>query len=149
MINAKDNNLKYNCTYRRCRKGFLLFLPFVFFIFSHGYAQDNQEIANQLIQIADEIYINSNAEIQARDAYVQVLDFDPENVKANYMAGYLYLQTINKEKAVPYLAKVYEIDPEYTFDLFYQLGRAYQFALDFDNAKQFFHIEQYHGQFIV
>lgn len=139
MINAKDNNLKYNCTYRRCRKGFLLFLPFVFFIFSHGYAQDNQEIANQLIQIADEIYINSNAEIQARDAYVQVLDFDPENVKANYMAGYLYLQTINKEKAVPYLAKVYEIDPEYTFDLFYQLGRAYQFALDFDNAKQFFH----------
>jgi len=101
-------------------------------------AQDNQEIANQLIQIADEIYINSNAEIQARDAYVQVLDFDPENIKANYMAGYLYLQTINKERAIPYLSKVYEIDPEYTFDLFYQLGRAYQFGLDFNNAKLFF-----------
>jgi len=101
-------------------------------------AQDNQEIANQLVQIADEIYINSNAEIQARDAYVQVLDFDPENVKANYMAGYLYLQTINKERAIPYLSKVYEIDPQYTFDLYYQLGRAYQFGLDFDNAKLFF-----------
>jgi outer membrane protein OmpA-like peptidoglycan-associated protein len=100
--------------------------------------QDTQEIANQLIQIADEIYINSNAEIQARDAYVQVLDFDPENVKANYMAGYLYLQTINKERAISYLSKVYEIDPEYTFDLFYQLGRAYQFGLDFENAKRFF-----------
>ena len=122
MINTKDNNLKDNCTYRRYRKSFLFFLPVVFFIVSHGYAQDNQEIANQLIQIADEIYINSNAEIQARDAYVQVLDFNPDNVKANYMAGYLYLQTINKEKAVPYLSKVYEIDPEYTFDLFYQLG---------------------------
>ena len=131
--------MKNNCTYRRYRKIFLFFPAFVFFIVSQGYAQDNQEIANQLTQIADEIYINSNAEIQARDAYVQVLDFDPDNVKANYMAGYLYLQTINKEKAVPYLARVYEIDPEYTFDLFYQLGRAYQFALDFDNAKQFFH----------
>jgi outer membrane protein OmpA-like peptidoglycan-associated protein/tetratricopeptide (TPR) repeat protein len=103
------------------------------------HAQDNQEIANQLIQIADDIYINSNAEIQARDAYVQVLDFDPENVKANYMAGYLYLQTINKERAIPYLSKVYEIDPEYTFDLFYQLGRAYQFGLDFQNARLFYH----------
>jgi outer membrane protein OmpA-like peptidoglycan-associated protein/tetratricopeptide (TPR) repeat protein len=139
VINTKDSNLKDNCTYRRCSKSYLFFLAFVFFIVSHGYAQDNQEIANQLIQIADEIYINSNAEIQARDAYVQVLDFDPDNVKANYMAGYLYLQTINKEKAVPYLSKVYEIDPEYTFDLFYQLGRAYQFALDFDNAKQLFY----------
>ncbi len=139
VINTKDSNLKDNCTYRRCRKSYLFFLAFVFFIVSHGFAQDNQEIANQLIQIADEIYINSNAEIQARDAYVQVLDFDPDNVKANYMAGYLYLQTINKEKAVPYLARVYEIDPEYTFDLYYQLGRAYQFALDFDNAKQFFY----------
>ena len=124
VINTKDSNLKDNCTYRRCKKSYLFFLAFVFFIVSNGYAQDNQEIANQLIQIADEIYINSNAEIQARDAYVQVLDFDPDNVKANYMAGYLYLQTINKEKAVPYLARVYEIDPEYTFDLYYQLGRA-------------------------
>lgn len=139
MINTKDSNLKDNCTYRRNKRGYLFFPVFVFFIVSHGYAQDNQEIANQLIQIADEIYINSNAEIQARDAYVQVLDFDPDNVKANYMAGYLYLQTINKEKAVPYLARVYEIDPEYTFDLYYQLGRAYQFALDFDNAKEFFY----------
>jgi len=103
------------------------------------HAQDNQEIANQLIQIADDIYINSNADIQARDAYAQVLYFDPKNIKANYMAGYLYLQTINKERAIPYLLKVYEIDPEYTFDLFYQLGRAYQFGLDFQNAKLFFH----------
>jgi outer membrane protein OmpA-like peptidoglycan-associated protein len=110
-------------------------------IFAHNiqlHAQDNQEIANQLILIADDIYINSNADIQARDAYVQVLDFDPENIKANYMAGYLYLQTINKERAIPYLSKVYEIDPEYTFDLFYQLGRAYQFGLDFENAKIFY-----------
>lgn len=116
---------------------FLLFVLIISVVLNAD-AQDNQEIANQLTQIADEIYVNSNADIQARDAYVQVLDFDPDNIKANYMAGYLYLQTINKDRAIPYLSKVYELDPEYTFDLFYQLGRAYQFGLDFDNAKQFF-----------
>ena len=138
MINAKDVNLNHNCTYRRIQATLLVLAPFIFTFNLELSAQDNQEIANQLIQIADEIYINTNAEIQARDAYVQVLDFDPENIKANYMAGYLYLQTINKERAIPYLYKVYQIDPEYTFDLFYQLGRAYQFGLDFQNAKLFF-----------
>ena len=130
--------MNFNCTYRRSRIILLVFVSFILTINLQLFAQDNQEIANQLIQIADDIYINSNAEIQARDAYVQVLDFDPENIKANYMSGYLYLQTINKERAIPYLSKVYEIDPEYTFDLFYQLGRAYQFGLDFQNAKLFF-----------
>jgi outer membrane protein OmpA-like peptidoglycan-associated protein len=138
VINGKRNNLNNNCTYRRLRKKILVLLSLIFTLSLHISAQDNQEIANQLTQIADEIYINSNAAIQARDAYVQVLDFDPENIKANYMAGYLYLQTINKERAIPYLSKVYELDPEYTFDLYYQLGRAYQFGLDFENAKLFF-----------
>jgi hypothetical protein len=47
----------------------------VLFFPSLIYAQDNQEIANQLIQVADEIYANTQAYNQARDAYVQVLDF--------------------------------------------------------------------------
>ncbi len=114
-------------------------------LFTISRAQDNREIANQLNQIADEIYSSTSAYIQARDAYVQVLDFDPDNLKANYMAGYLYLQTINKERATAYLLKVYEIDPEYTFDLMYLIGRGYQYGLDFRNAIEFYeqYIEQY------
>jgi len=106
-----------------------------------AFSQDNQEISQQLIEIADEIYANTQAYIQARDAYIQVLDFDADNVKANYMAGKLYLQTINKERATPYLIKVLENDPEYSFDLYYLIGSAYQYNLDFDNAIKFF--EQY------
>jgi outer membrane protein OmpA-like peptidoglycan-associated protein len=111
-------------------------------------AQDNQEIANQLIQVADEIYSNTQAYNQARDAYVQVLDFDPDNLKANYMAGYLFLQTIQKERATPYLLNVYSIDPEFTFDLMYLIGRGYQFGLDFDNAIDFYnrYIELYNSE---
>jgi tetratricopeptide (TPR) repeat protein len=121
----------------------------LFIIFnSTATAQDNQEIANQLIQVADEIYSNTQAYNQARDAYVQVLDFDPDNLKANYMAGYLFLQTIQKERATPYLLNVYSIDPEFTFDLTYLIGRGYQFGLDFDNAIDFFnrYIELYNSE---
>lgn len=120
------------------KKRFLIFLALFFTLFLNAIAQDNREISNQLVQVADEIYTNTTAYVQARDAYIQVLDFEPDNLKANYMAGYLYLQTINKERAVPYLLKVYNIDSEYSFDLLYLIGRAYQFALDFDNAKKYY-----------
>jgi outer membrane protein OmpA-like peptidoglycan-associated protein len=36
------------------------------------------------------------------------------------------------------LLNVYAIDPEFTFDLTYLIGRGYQFGLDFDNAIDFF-----------
>jgi len=116
----------------------LIFFNLTFLLHINIKAQDNQEIANQLIQVADEIYANTQAYNQARDAYVQVLDFDPDNLKANYMAGYLFLQTIQKERATPYLLNVFRIDPEFTFDLMYLIGRGYQFGLDFDNAISFF-----------
>ncbi len=119
-------------------KRYVAFISLVLSISLISRAQDSQDMANQLIQIADEIYANTNAQIQARDAYLQVLDFDPDNLKANYMAGYLYLQTINKERAATYLLKVYQIDRDFTFDLFYQIGRAYHFGLDFGNAKIFY-----------
>lgn len=103
-----------------------------------GYAQDNKQIAGQLLDMADEIYNSTSAYVQARDAYVQVLDYDPENLKANFMAGSLYLQTVNKEKATPYLLKAYSLNPNYTFDLLYLIGRSYQFGLDFTNAINYY-----------
>lgn len=101
-------------------------------------SQDNQAIGQQLLEIADDIYTNTQALIPARDAYLQVLDYDPDHLKANYMAGKLYLLTNNKERATQYLLKVYEQDPDYAFDLLYRIGRAYQYNLDFDNAIRFF-----------
>lgn len=127
--------------------------PFAFLIIflSLSYsilAQDNKEVADQLMEVADEVYANTRAYNQARDAYIQVLDYDPENMKANYMAGYLYLQTINKERSVPYLLKVYETDPLYSFDLKFLIGRGYQYGLDFESALKFYneYIEHYNKE---
>ena len=114
------------------------FLPVLLFISTIAFPQDNQNIAGQLLDMADEIYRSTSAYIQARDAYLQVLDYDPDNLKANYMAGRLYLETVNKEKATQYLVKAYSIKPDYTFDLLYLIGRSYQFGLDFDNAISYY-----------
>ncbi len=73
------------------------------------------------------------------------------------MAGKLYLQTVNKEKATPYLLKVYSLKPDYAFNLLYMIGRSYQFGLDFDNAIKYFNLyldklkdnPDYHGDDLV
>ena len=121
-----------------------IYFAFVFLticIFSQ--AQGNKDVARQLLEVADEIYNSTTAYIQARDAYVQVLDYDPENLKASYMAGLLYLKTVNKEKATLYLLKAYSLDPNYTFNLLYLIGQSYQYGMDFNNAIS------YYNQYLV
>jgi len=43
---------------------------------------------------------------------VQAADLDPSNIDANFMAGKLYLETVNKERAPKYLERVFEKKPE-------------------------------------
>lgn len=50
----------------------------------------------QLIQVADEVY-NFGDIKDALEIYKQVLELDSLHVKANYMAGKCYIETISKE----------------------------------------------------
>ena len=106
------------------------------------FAQSNEEIAKDLVEIADEILSVTNAYSDARDQYVQAATLDPNNIKANYMAGKLYLETVNRERATKYYLKVLELDPNYRFDIQYLIGRGYQYGQDFDNALV------YYGQYL-
>ena len=102
-------------------------------------AQDDpQEIARQFLEIADEIYYEQKAPEVAKEMYIQAAQTDPSNLKANYMAGKTTLETINKGQATPYLLKVYELDPNYRFDILYSVGRAYQYDLKFNEAINFY-----------
>ena len=97
-------------------------------------SQADVELANDLIEVAEEIMASTKAVLQARDMYVQAAQADPSNIKANWMAGEFYLATVGKDQAAQYFERVYELDPEYRFDLFYQIGRSYQYAMNFDQA---------------
>ncbi|HLF33511.1 MAG TPA: OmpA family protein [Cyclobacteriaceae bacterium] len=111
----------------------------IFLIFTlTSIAQDKKAEARLYLEEAERIYKNSSAYIQARDAYLKVLDYDPENLRANFMAGLLFLNHVNKEQATQYFLKVHSLDPEYSFKLLYLIGRSYQYAMDFDNAIKYF-----------
>ena len=102
-------------------------------------AQDDpKEIARQFLEIGDEIYYEQKAPEVAKEMYVQAAQTDPDNVKANYMAGKTILETINKGEATPYFLKVHELDADYRFDILYSVARAYQYDLKFNEAINFY-----------
>ena len=119
-------------------------IPFLFFsgvvIFSPQLiAQDTPEdIAKSLVEQAELIMAETQALDLAREIYVQAADMDPNNVKANFMAGNSIINTVGKDRAARYFERAYEIDPDYRFDLLYWTGRSYQYGMDFDKALDFY-----------
>ena len=111
---------------------FLLLCPIL-------YSQENVEAAKMLVEIADEAYYVQHAMDVAKDQYVMAVELDPGNIKANWMAGETHLQTVHREQATPYYLKVFDMDPDYHFDLLYKIGLSYQLGLDFDKALEHYH----------
>ena len=101
-------------------------------------------MAIQMVEIADEIMRQSQAISDARELYVTAANMDPENLRANYMAGSTMLISVNKAYAVNYLKNVLEIDPNYRFDLLFKIGQAYHYGYKFDDAMAYYdrYIEQ-------
>ncbi len=105
------------------------------------WAQDNAEIARQLVEIADEAYEVQRAVDLAKEQYVMAVQTDPTNIRANWMAGQTYLESVNRDRATEYFLNVLEMDPDYRFDLLYNIGWGFQLGLEFDKALQY--LEQY------
>ncbi len=101
-------------------------------------AQDDAQTAAEYVEIGDEIYFNQRAFEEAKSYYVQAAELDPGNIKANYMAGKVHLETTNKDQATDYFLKVYELDPEYRFDMLYLIAQGYQLSLDFEQALEYY-----------
>jgi outer membrane protein OmpA-like peptidoglycan-associated protein len=119
--------------------------PYIFFFLSllmgisFGlFGQDNKELARQQVEIGDEIYYEQKAPEVAKEFYILAAEADPDNIKANYMAAKTITETINKGEATPYYLRVYELDPDYRFDILYSIGRAYQYGLMFEEAVDFY-----------
>ena len=101
-------------------------------------AQDDRQLAKDYLEIGDEIYFNQRALEEAKNYYVQAAELDPDNVKANYMAGKVHLETTDKDRATRYFLKVVELDPNYRFDILYLIGQGYQLGLNFDLAIEYY-----------
>jgi len=111
------------------RMKILVLLFYSLFISSTVWSQDGVETAKMLVAIADEAYNVQKAVDVAKEQYVMAAQADPQNIKANWMAGETYLQTVDREKATEYFLQVYQLDPSYRFDLLYKIGFSYQLGL--------------------
>lgn len=88
---------------------------------------------------AQAIYSQQKEAIEvAKELFVQAADIDPTNIEANWMAGKLYLETINKDRALKYFKRIEAQKLSYRFDIYYWIGRAYHHGLDFENALDYY-----------
>lgn len=116
----------------------LIFLA-VAVLSSAGYSQEiDKKAAEEYLMMANEMRKSSQADNDIREILVMAATADPTNLKANFDAGYAHLITINKDLAVQYFLRVYDIDKNYRFDIEYRIGEAYQFGMEFDKAIDFF-----------
>ena len=115
----------------------------LFFLHKESIGQDDPIAQSQAyMEQAEEIYKFQKEAIEiAKEMYVLAADLDPSNIKANWMAGKLYIETINKDQALKYFQQVKALDPNYRFDIDFQIGQAYHYGFDFDSAID--HYEKY------
>jgi outer membrane protein OmpA-like peptidoglycan-associated protein len=92
----------------------------------------------EFMQQADEIMKATRAIDIARDQMVQAANFDTTNIRANFEAGHMHIESIGKELSVKYFLRIYRQNPTYRFDLEYWIGKAYQYGLKFDNAIDYY-----------
>jgi len=125
---------------------FCLMLLLIVSSMVNSYAQKPAD--EQLVEVADEVFKKSGAKIQALEQYLLALQINPDNAKANYMAGICYLQTIRKGKALDHFHKIYQVTPDYTPnfnvgvypDLAFLIGQSYHYSLAFDKALEYYEL---------
>ncbi|MFT6035940.1 MAG: tetratricopeptide (TPR) repeat protein, partial [Marivirga sp.] len=103
-----------------------------------SYAQD-AELSKIYMEQADQVYAEAKDAIEiAKEIYIQSVQADTNNVRANFMAGMLYLETVNRDYCTAYFERVKRLNPIYRFNIDYLLGRGYQYGLDFEKALKYF-----------
>lgn len=117
----------------------LIFLTISLALSTPGFSQqDPKETAREYMALAEGIIAESKALDDARDIVVTAADLDTTFIKANYEAGRIHLLTIGKERAVKYLLRVLNQDPDYRFDIEYSIGKSYQYGENFDKALEYY-----------
>ncbi|MDX1651127.1 MAG: OmpA family protein [Brumimicrobium sp.] len=75
---------------------------------------------------------------QALPLYLKAQDFNPLSAHLNFRIGLCYLNTTDKFSALDFFLKSYDLNPNYTPDIFFYIGRGYHLRSDWQNAIKFY-----------
>lgn len=70
--------------------------------------------------------------------YLEAQKFNPNSSQLNHRIGLCFLQSVHKEKAVPYLEKAYKLNPSVHDDIKFHLGQAHHYNEDWDEAIKWY-----------
>lgn len=98
---------------------------------------DSVALADEYFKMGMEVFDYTHRK-QATELFVLATQMNPENAKAQFMAGQSIMLTVNKEKSLSYFRKAWELNPDVDEDVLYFLGQAYHQNLKFDSAILFY-----------
>ncbi len=120
-------------------RGILVFLAAFTTLSIHSFAQvQDKELSKTYMDQAQLMMDGSLAYDDIREVMVLAADSDTTNIKANFEAGHLHLETIKKDLAVKYFLRIANQDPDYRFDLNFWIGQSLQYGLEFDKALKYY-----------
>ena len=130
-------------------KAVILLFAFLNLISAGGVnAQDLISEADLLTSQGDVLYYKEGKKELALNKYREALDKNPENLKANYMAGLCYIQSFRKSLSLVYFLKVYDKNQSFVTevktnsdlfpDLEFLIAKAYQSGNNFKRASEFY-----------
>ncbi len=95
------------------------------------------QVDKDLVEQADITY-EAGAKLLALEQYQEALKANPDNIRANFMAGKCIIETIEKGRASQYFIKAYQLDPKVSGDVLFLIGQSYQYGRDFDKAIDYY-----------
>ena len=130
-------------------KAFILLYAFLSLLSAgRANAQDLISEADFLTSQGDVLYYKEGKKELALNKYLEALEKNPENLKANYMAGLCYIQSFRKSLSLVYFLKVYDKNPSFIKevktntdllpDLEFLIAKAYQSGNNFKRASEFY-----------
>ncbi len=121
---------------RMCK--FLLFVSAMLIAAMEMNAQPGKEFVPEGNEKSADGYFRYQNFKDALAEYLELLKTDSANVEFHHRAGLCYLYTnIDKTKAIPYLEYVVKQE-KFDLNAWYDLGRAYQYAYRFNDARTAF-----------
>jgi len=75
---------------------------------------------------------------QAAELFILSTQANPQNAKAQLMAGESIMLSVQKEKSLEYFRRAWNLDPNVDPDIMYYLGQAYHYSEKFDSAILFY-----------